>query len=221
MVSGAAPAYNLMPFGNKGWVFANHQCGGFMRNGMILAALAAAGLSGQALAQDGLSYSYLDVGYISTDLEDFDVDGDGFGLDGSIALTDKVHAVASYSDQEFDFGVDAKAYSVGAGLNWPLQQNLDLVGRLSYVKAELDAPGFSEFDDDGYGVEAGLRGLVGERFELGGTINYVDLNDSGDDTSFAVGGLYHLTNQFAFGLGADFGDDVTSWTAAFRVNFGK
>src|SRR3712207_8138301 len=69
-----------------------------------------------------------------------------------------------------------------------LFRSLDLIGRLSYVKAELDAPGPGNFDDDGYGLEAGLRGLVGERFELGGSIDRKStrLNSSHANISYAV-----------------------------------
>src|SRR5687768_1108654 len=136
-----------------------------MRKSIVLGSIAALGLAGQALAADGLSYSYIEAGYISTDFEDdslgFDVDGDGFALKGSLAFTEMLHGYVDYTNQDFDFGVGIDTWEVGVGLNHALNPTLDLVGRLGYAKFDADFAGGS-FDDDGIALQAGVRSQVAE-----------------------------------------------------------
>ena len=98
----------------------------------------------------------------------------------------------------------------------PLTPNMDLIGTLRYVDVELDT-GFGSADDDGFGLGVGLRGRVTDNIELEAGINYVDLDDGGDDTSLAAGGRYYFTPAFAVGAGFEVGDDVTSWTVGVRA----
>ena len=42
-----------------------------------------------------------------------------------------------------------------------------------------------------------------------------------DDTSFGVAGWYTVTGNLALGLGADFGDDISSFGVGFRLYFDK
>lgn len=191
-----------------------------MRKTTILGSLVALGLAGSALAADsGFSYSNVELGYIDTEIDDFDVNGDGFGLRGSFALTPHVHAFASYSDVDFDHDIGARTLRVGAGVNWPLSPRLDMIGRLSYVDVEVDAGRFSA-DDSGFGLEAALRGRPMERLELTGGVEYVDVGDS-DDTSLEVGARYYFTDQFAAGGDLSFNDDGTTILLGLRFDFGR
>lgn len=198
-----------------------------MRKGMILGSLAALGLSGPALATDGFNYSFVELGYIDTELDDFDASGDGFGLRGSVELTENVHLFASYSDLDYDFDISGEELRIGAGYAWPLNPRLDIVGRLAYVRAEVDAsvtiPGLGRInfgaDDSGFGLGAGLRGRPIERLELTGGLDYVDVGDS-DDTSFDIGGRYYFTSAFSGGLDLRFNDDGTTYILGGRFDFG-
>jgi hypothetical protein len=204
-----------------------------MRKSFILGSVAALAISGQALAEDGFSYTYLDLGYTDSELEfsdsgvDADADGDGFRLGGSFALTDRIHLLASYSDLDYEFDVggltgetSADILSVGGGVNIPLKPTLDFVGTLAYTKGEIDE---ADFDDDGFTLGAGLRGRVAERLELTGGIQYLegDLSDIFGDTSFGVGARYFFTNMFALVADVNVGDDTTAWMLGGRFNFNK
>ena len=172
-----------------------------------------------AIADDGMSYNYIEAAYIDTEIDDgLDVDGDGIGVGGSVELGDFMFLTAGYSSQEFDFSVDLDQLSVGIGAHTPLTDNVDLVGSLRYIDAEVDTP-FGDVDDDGYGAGLGIRARVTDVVELEGGINYIDLDDGGDDTSVAFGGRYYFTENFAVGAGVEFGDDVTSWSAGVRFEF--
>jgi opacity protein-like surface antigen len=187
-----------------------------------------------AWAADGPRYTFVEAGYIHTEVDDDgtfgdDPDGDGFELGGSIAVTDLVHLFTSYSDSDLDvdaFGinidVDYQALTAGAGLNYAVSDTVDLVGRLAYVDAEfdVDVPGFfsASEDESGYALGAGVRAMITEVFELSGAISYVDLDDS--DTSFSLGAVYNFTPVVAGAAGISFSDDVTSYGVGLRFYLG-
>ena len=194
----------------------------------VLGALAALTVAGPALAQaptSGLSYSYVELGYVNTELDDANIDGDGFALKGSWGFTDRFHAFASYADLGYDFGIDSTQFEIGAGLNQSLTPKLDLVATVSYLTAEVTAnvPGFRSLsvDDDGFGVGVGLRGLVTDQFELNGKIDYVDFDNAGDDTTFTVGARYSFTPAWAVGADIKFNDDGNAWMIGGRYTFGR
>lgn len=188
-------------------------------NVKTLTALAAAALiSTPALAAEDMSYSYIQASYVDTNLDNPDVDGDGFAASGSVEISEHFFIGAGLANQEFDFNVDLNQWSVGLGGHMPLADNLDLVGTLSYVDAELET-GFGDIDDDGYGATVGLRAALTPEIELEGGISYVDLDDAGDDTTFNLGARYYFTPEFAVGAGVSTGDDVTSWNVGVRFEF--
>lgn len=193
-----------------------------------LGALSVLALSVPVHAQtpaSALSYSFVEVGYVDSEIDDANVDGDGFGLRGSWGLTDQFHVFAEYIDLGFDFGIDASTFEIGGGMRGPMGTNLDLYGTVSYVQAEVETgfPGFGRFsvDDDGFGVGLGLRTLLTDKIELGGKIDYVDLSDSGNDTTFSVAGRYYLTSRLALALDLGFDDDGTTWIVGGRFDFGR
>jgi hypothetical protein len=192
-----------------------------MRNGFILGSIAALSIAGPALAEGGFDYSYVELGYVKSEIDDLDIDGDGPGLRGSYEFTENFHAFAAYTDQDFDFDVSATTLEVGAGLAWPLNPNLDVVGTVSYIKGEIDVPFFGEFDDDGFALGAGLRARVVEKLELTGGLKHASFDEAGDDTTFGAGGRYFFTDMFAAGVDVDFDDDGTTWMLGGRLSFGK
>jgi hypothetical protein len=169
-----------------------------------------------------MDYSYAEIAYIDTELDDddIDVDGDGFELRGSVAFSENFFAYAGYQDLGFDFGIDATRFDVGAGMRWPLNPKIDLVGRAGIVKTdvELDRFGVDE-DDDGFLIGARLRSAITEELEVEGGFDYVDLDDSGDDTSITLEGRYFFMPQFSGGLKLEFGDDATAIGIGARVTF--
>lgn len=175
-----------------------------------------------ALAQEGrLDYTYVEAAYVDTerDAGPFDVDGDGLALKGSLSITDTVFVFADYNSYDYDFGLDATGYELGAGMRWGLKPELDLTADVAYVHAEVDLPGGGDFDDDGLGLGVGLRSRVHDQIEVQGGIRYVDLDDS--DTFLTLGGRYYFTETVAVGLGLELNDDDTSWRLSIRAEFGN
>lgn len=192
-----------------------------MRKKVFLGLVAALGIASPAMAEDGFDYSYVELGYVKSELDDFDVDGDGFGLRGSYEFTQNIHAFAAYSDQEFDFDVNATTLELGAGYAWPLNSNMDLIGTVSYVQAEIDVPGLGSVDDDGLGIGAGVRARVIEVLELTGGLRYVSFDEAGGDTSLTAGARYFFTKMFSAGVDLAFDDDGTTWMLGGRFSFGQ
>lgn len=176
-----------------------------------------------SLAAD-FSYNYVQAGYQEIDIDDnlfsgFDVDGDGFVVGGSFELTENWFVAGGYSSADFDFGVDLDELSIGAGYHVPLNNNVDFYGMLSYVRSEVSASGFGSESENGYAAEIGVRGMIGDRFELNGSLGYVDLDEFGDGTAFGAGLLYNFSHAFAAGLSLDFDEDVKAYGIDFRVYF--
>jgi len=172
------------------------------------------------LAQE-MDYTFVEAAYVDTesDVGPFDVDGDGLALKGSLSITDSAFIFADYYSRDLDFGLDASGYDLGAGMRWPLREQLDLVGDVAWVHVEVDTPGPGEVDDDGLGLGVGLRGRVREDIEVQGGIRYVDLDRS--NTFLSFGGRYYLTETVAVGLGLDLDDDDTGWSVSVRAEFGN
>jgi hypothetical protein len=187
---------------------------------LILSALAALAATAPFATQaETMDYSYAEFGYVETELEvgDFEVDGDGFALRGSVAFLENFFAFAGYEDIGFDGGVDSTTLVVGVGGHWPVNERMDIVGRLGIVNAEVEAGPFDE-DEDGFLVGARLRGVVAPKFELEGGFDYVDVGDS-DDTALIGEARYFFLEQFAGGLLLSISDDVTSIGLNVRVTF--
>lgn len=194
-----------------------------MLRSVLLTVLLAFSVS--AGAQD-FDYTYFDVGYTRINLDDgsFDVDGDGFGASGSFEVGEQFFLFASYGLGSFDeagASVDLDTWNAGLGWHTPLADRLDFVADLSYEYVKLSASGFGSVDDDGFGLGAGLRYMASDAVEINGGINYVDMGDGGDDTSFHLGALYALTDKIDLGLGGEWGDDSSAYTLSGRFYFGQ
>jgi hypothetical protein len=161
-------------------------------------------------------YTYFEGGWVNVDFDDIDEDGDGFEVGGSVAIHPNFHIVADYADIDLSGNADATVYSIGIGGNLPLRQGLDGIGRVRWINEEIDV-GPGEIDEDGYGLEFGLRAMINPRLELNGGVKYVDVDD--DNTSLYVGGLYDVVNNFALGADFEFSDDVTTFFLKGRYYF--
>ncbi|MEX2494893.1 MAG: hypothetical protein WD448_02325 [Woeseia sp.] len=177
-------------------------------------------LAGSAAAAE-FDYTHGELRYINTELDagQFDVDGDGFQLGGSLELAQSVHIFGNFQTLDFGSGIDVSAFQVGGGYAMPLNNGADLVARLSYIDGQIDTPS-GDADDNGFGFSAGMRNMFTPQIEGRAFINYVDLDESGDEYSFELAGDYFINDEIALGASLELGDDVTSWTIGARWYFG-
>jgi hypothetical protein len=192
------------------------------RLGQTVAGTIAASLlmAGSGIAAE-LDYTYGELRYIETELDagPVDVDGDGFEIGGSLELAQSVHIFGNFQTLDFGRGIDASAFEIGGGYAMPLNNGADLVARLSYIDGEIDTPG-GDADDSGFGFSAGARNMFTPQLEGRAFVNYVDLDESGDEVSFEIAGDWFVNEQVALGASLELGDDVTSWTLGARWFFG-
>lgn len=194
--------------------------------GLVAASLATCPLL--AANAEGIGYTYADLAYVTTDIDGFDDELDGFLLRGSLEIADNWFLYARYLDESVStqgVDIDFQQYSVGGGYAWSFAENMDLYGRLGYTKAEVDVENFGfgdlDADDDGYELGVGVRARPIDIIELEGAINYVDLSDSGDDTSLGVAARWFITDAIALGVEGEFADDADTLGIGFRWQFGN
>jgi hypothetical protein len=199
-----------------------------MRNNRLnpLLALAVALSPMAATAQtsgSSMSYSYIDAAYVATDVDALSKDLDGWLLRGSFEPVENLFVYGRYDDQSVTIrGVDAEVqtWALGVGYAFPLADTVDLYGKAGYVSADASVGPFDE-DDDGYELGVGLRARPIDPLELEGTVTYVDLSDSGDDTAFGAAARWYIVPQFAIGIEGQWADDSETYGIGFRWAFGS
>lgn len=186
------------------------------RSPLAIAALAALALaSGNAVAADGISYNYVQGGYVATDIDGGDADG--WGLAGSAALTDNFHLFADFSQQDIeDSSTDFDQWRLGVGYNRPVSQRVDLLARVAYEK--LDAG--SGFDNlDGYSVETGVRGAMTPMLEGYALAGYEDGNDYDGDFYGRVGATVKFNQTWGVDANVKLADGDTQWFVGPRLSW--
>lgn len=181
-------------------------------------------LSTAAFAAD-FNYNAVTLSYGQTEFDDIDADGDSIGADISLEVGESFFVFTGYGvgelDDNFGASVDVDAWAAGLGHHMALSEKVDLVTRLSYQYVDISAPGFGSVDDNGVGIGLGLRMAGSENVEVNIGISYIDLNDSGSDTTFGAGFLYNFTDSFSAGVSGDWADDGYSYGVGARFYFGN
>jgi Outer membrane protein beta-barrel domain len=202
-----------------------------MRKSLAVPAMAALALTGPVMAGD-LSYNMLEVGLIGDTIDDpngnEDLQGSGASIGGSWEFGPSMFGFANLSGTDYEYrhysDSDFKAgqFQLGLGFHVPLSSRLDLVSGASLQRLRLEDDFNNTLNESGYGLNVGLRGLIGRRFEWTGRLNYVDFGDGGDDTSWTAGFRYYFTPLFAMGLDLGSTDkNEANALIAFRWDFGN
>ena len=140
-----------------------------MNKNSLLALGLLAALPFAASATDGLSYNYVEGGYVNTDGKGGDADG--WKVKGSVAVHPNFHIFGDYSAQETDkFKNDVDQWRIGAGYNYGIAPNTDLVAGVAYQKFDMK----HGLDFNGYSAEAGIRTAFGAHAEVYGMVGYED-----------------------------------------------
>lgn len=176
--------------------------------------------AGHATAADDLSYSYIEPRWAETELDDgtFEVEGDGFLINGSLEFSETVHLFIGYDRLEFDDDVEVNTRLIGGGLAVPLSPRADLVFRGGFARAEFETPFFRD-EDDGTFLSAGARVLVTPEIELYGDYRRLNLDDAVDEDSTTIGLEFYASDSFSVGPSVTWVDDVTTWTLGGRIYF--
>lgn len=171
---------------------------------IVLSAIAALGLAGQALAE-GMSYSYVEGDYLSSRLKGYGdhISGDGFRVEGSAGFAAHWLGFVNIGQTKYsDSGTSLKftPTQIGVGFHAGISDSVDFVGKASYDRVKVGITGLGSATESGWGLSAGLRGMVGEKVELSTDLSYRDVGDIKSIVGFSIGGRYYFTPAFAVGL---------------------
>lgn len=159
-----------------------------------------------------LSYTYAELRFVDVDL----AGGDGFRINGSYALDANWIILGGLTTLDFNNDVDSTILEIGGGYVWNYTPDWDLTANLRLVRQDVDAPGFDD-DDTGFAFAAGARGMLAPQFEVRGSVNHVNLDDS--DTFLELAGDYYFTNQISAGISVEFAGDTDVFTIGARWFF--
>jgi Ax21 family sulfation-dependent quorum factor len=186
-----------------------------MKRSLFALALAAA-LPLSAQADDKLSYSYVEGGYVYVDA-DGGAEADGFGVRGSIEFGESgFYGFGGYNQIEIDgINVDLDNTELGLGYGHGLTDNLDLISEIAWNDVDVD--GFGSVD--GYRASVGLRGSFTENFEGLIKANYNDGDNASGDFSATLGAQYKFTQTGGVVGEANFADGGETYTIGLRASF--
>lgn len=180
------------------------------RSLLALALVALLPLSAQA--DDKLSYTYVEGGYLNVD-----GDADGFGVRGSFEFGESnFYGFGSYAMAEIDgTSVDVEFTDFGLGYAHSLSDNADLISEIAYVNADIDGFGSA----DGYRASVGVRGSFSDKFEGLVKANYVDNSDVDGDFSGTIGAQYKFTQTWGMTGEIEFADGGETYLVGLRASF--
>ncbi len=218
------------------------------------------GCFGAGAATAEASYTYLEAEYINVDtdvasrIDDVDTsarldtdDDYGFRVAGAWEVYRNWHVFGEYSRAKNDISFsgtvlgtplnssgdfDVVRWRAGAGYGYPVNDVLDVYGRLSYDYIEFDSVDLSgvsqslDTDDSGIGAELGLRFRPFEPLELFTYARYTDVGDVNlgsnnsfdDDTLFGFGARYSITDRIGVQAGYEIGK-IDTWAVGARYSF--
>jgi len=163
--------------------------------------------SSNAISRE-ISYDYIQGTYSSVTDSSFpnDIDGDRFGVSGSLGVTQNLALTAGFNATSFDNDLDTSQFVLGITLHAPIAVGTEVVGNLSALKAKIEGTNFDD-SDTGFIAGIGLRHLVTSSVELDAGISYTDVYDD-NFTTFGFGARLYANEIISFGIGYATGDDV-------------
>ena len=187
----------------------------------VLALLAAVPLA--ASAAEGVSYNYVEGGYVATNTDAGDADG--WGVNGSGAIADNFHVFGGYSGQKTDDetigglrfeGIDVDQWRVGLGYNQPVAANTDLLARVAYENYDVEGDNDRL---DGYSAEVGVRSALTQNFEGYALAGYEDGDRFDGDFYGRVGAQVKLNQNWGVTGDVKFADGDTQYFVGPRLTF--
>ena len=148
-------------------------------------------------------FTYAELSYSNFAIIYTDSDGsDGLGFGGSVELNENVYLIGAFSHQESDLSIngvtalEADRIDIGIGYHTPMSESTDFVISATHIDVESEFLG-TEYEDDGYSLNGGVRSMVSDTVELNGGITHLS---DGDDsvTGITLGAAVNVDDSTAF-----------------------
>lgn len=178
---------------------------------LALALLAAAPYA--ASAAEGVSYNYVEGGYVASNISG--PDADGWAIGGSGAIAPNFHVFGNYNSQKIDntnFNIDNSR--LGLGYNHEIGAKTDLLTRVAWERYETDVKDFN-----GYSVEAGIRTGLTANWEGYALAGYEDGSDYDGDFYGRVGTQVKFNPNWSVSGEVKFADGDTQYFVGPRYTF--
>ena len=197
-----------------------------MRNVLIIAALLAAPA---AVMAEGISYTYVDARYFSTDSDALSADQQGAIISGSFALSPIFYVAGDGQfgqSERIAVGASSGRFdtisgSARIGAHHALTPTLDIIADGGMLYSEFKGKGAfnGQSDDDiGYTAQAGLRLALVPQVEVSAFYAYQDVLDS-DNSFFTADLQYHFTDHVSLVGSATNARSVDFYTVGARYRF--
>jgi Ax21 family sulfation-dependent quorum factor len=168
-----------------------------------------------ASAAEGVSYNYVQGGYVATN-GDSNADANGFGIDGSVAVHPNFHLFGGYNQQEIDnTNVNIDQWKLGIGYNYEIAPKADLVTRIAYAKYDAG----SALNVNGYSAEVGVRGALGAKVEGYAMAGYEDFKKLDSNYYGRVGAQVKFNQNWGLSGDVKFADGDIQWFVGPRLTW--
>jgi Outer membrane protein beta-barrel domain len=177
------------------------------------------------------SYTFVELGYHSTDLDTLGEKSSAYRGRASLGLLRFFYVFLDYTQEDVDFlgsTVDSSSYGLGIGGHFGLTSKLDLVGEVSWLYDDLSSDTISDLDDSNSGYTA----LVGARWmalplptgglELNGGFRWIDQQSllSKDELgAWEAGARFHFLKFLSVGASYQYLDKDSRWGLNGRFSF--
>ncbi len=191
-----------------------------MKNILALSFFAALFCAGQASAQQAISYTYAELGYLESEIDrsGIDEDGDGYEFNLSFDVAQSLALLFGYQDVEFDNDIEASLLSLGFAYHKPYSNTGDMVFTISYLDPELDAPRIDSIEEDGNEITLEVRSRSSQQTEV--HLGYLRREiDDDSESGYLLRIITGNPRGFKFVIDYEDLDDTTSLMLGLRTSF--
>lgn len=186
--------------------------------------------------QADFSYTFIEVGYYSTDVDVIDESSDAVYGRASLGLFKLFYVFLDYTAESLDDvtsgaatgDVDNDQFGLGAGAHFSLMPKLDLVGEAAWLTNDVSSDDLANLDDqnDGWTGFVGARWMAlpweGGGLELNGGYRYTDIPGLLSDTvtnAWEVGARLHFMRLFSASLNYSIIEEDSRYGIGLRASF--
>jgi hypothetical protein len=178
------------------------------------------------------SYTFVELGYYSTNVDSLDETSDAIRGRASLGLFNHFFGFLDYAQESVGTSggdVDNDSYGLGVGAHFGVTSSIDLVGEVSWLYDDLNSDTIENIDDSesGWSALAGARWMVlptgNGGLEVNGGYRWIEretLVVSNDQTgAWEAGARFHFLSAFSVGADVQLLDDDRRWGLNARFSF--